>query len=134
MGAVAIEQPVKTARLNKQKVRDGVATAMRLSRQVFEASSQRNVMISVGLVLLLVASSVGVVVSAHENRKLFNTLSQLQAERDQYQREWSQLLLEQSALSAHGRVERLAAERFGMVVPGREDIVLVPLMSPARAR
>lgn len=134
MGAVAIEQPVKTARLNKQKVRDGVATAMRLSRQVFEASSQRNVMISVALVLLLVASSVGVVVSAHENRKLFNTLSQLQAERDQYQREWSQLLLEQSALSAHGRVERLAAERFGMVVPGREDIVLVPLMSPARAR
>ncbi len=134
MGAVAIERPVKTARLNKQKVRDGVATAMRLSRQVFEASSQRNVMISVGLVLLLVASSVGVVVSAHENRKLFNTLSQLQAERDQYQREWSQLLLEQSALSAHGRVERLAAERFGMVVPGREDIVLVPLMSPARAR
>lgn len=134
MGAVAIERPVKTARLNKQKVRDGVATAMRLSRQVFEASSQRNVMISVGLVLLLVASSVGVVVSAHENRKLFNTLSQLQAERDEYQREWSQLLLEQSALSAHGRVERLAAERFGMVVPGREDIVLVPLMSPARAR
>ena len=84
--------------------------------------------------LLLVASSIGVVVSAHENRGLFNTLSQLQAERDRYQSEWSQLLLEQSALSAHGRVENLAAERFNMVVPGRQDIVLVPLMSPAASQ
>lgn len=133
MGAVAIEQPVKAARLNKQRMRVGVATAVRISRQVFDATRQRNVMISMALVTLLVASSIGVVVSAHENRELFNTLSQLQGERDRYQQEWSQLLLEQSALSAHGRVEKLAAERFGMVVPGRQDIVLVPLMSPALA-
>ncbi|MBC7182701.1 MAG: cell division protein FtsL, partial [Marinobacter sp.] len=83
---------------------------------------------------LLVASSIGVVVSAHENRELFNTLSQLHAERDRYQSEWSQLLLEQSALSAHGRVENLAAERFNMVVPGRQDIVLVPLISPVASQ
>jgi len=130
MGAVAIEQPVKTTKLNKQTVRVGVATAVRISRQVFDATRQRNVMISLALAALLVASSIGVVVSAHENRELFNTLSQLQGDRDRYQQEWSQLLLEQSALSAHGRVEKLAAERFGMVVPGRQDIVLVPLMSP----
>ncbi|MBW7472919.1 cell division protein FtsL [Marinobacter sp. F4218] len=133
MGAVAIEQPVKTAKLNKQRMRDGVATAVRISRQVFDATRQRNVMISLALVTLLLASSIGVVVSAHENRELFNTLSHLQGERDRYQQEWSQLLLEQSALSAHGRVENLAAERFGMVVPGRQDIVLVPLMSPTSA-
>lgn len=130
MGAVAIEQPVKTTKLNKQTVRVGVATAVRISRQVFDATRQRNVMISLALAALLVVSSIGVVVSAHENRELFNTLSQLQGDRDRYQQEWSQLLLEQSALSAHGRVEKLAAERFGMVVPGRQDIVLVPLMSP----
>ena len=82
------------------------------------------------LVMLLIVSSLGVVVSAHENRELFNSLSQLQEQRDNYQREWSQLLLEQSALSAHGRVEQLASERFGMVVPGKQDIVLVPLMAP----
>lgn len=130
MGAVAIEQPTKTARLNKQRVRDGVATAVRLSQQVFAALQQKRVLVSMGLVLLLIASSLGVVVSAHENRELFNTLSQLQEKRDSYQREWSQLLLEQSALSAHGRVERLASERFDMVVPGKQDIVLVPLMAP----
>ncbi|MCL7944467.1 cell division protein FtsL [Marinobacter sp. ATCH36] len=130
MGAVAIERPTKTARLNKQRVRDSVATAVRLSQQVFAALQQKHVLISMGLVMLLVMSSLGVVVSAHENRELFNTLSQLQQQRDNYQREWSQLLLEQSALSAHGRVEQLAAERFDMVVPGKQDIVLVPLMAP----
>ncbi|MBI43582.1 cell division protein FtsL [Marinobacter lutaoensis] len=134
MGAVVIERPAKTARLNKQRVRDGVATAVRLSRQVFEATRRREVLVSLGLVGVLLASSVGVVVAAHENRTLFNTLAELQGERDRYQREWSQLLLEQSALSAHGRVEKLAAERLGMVVPGREDIVLVPLMSPVASR
>lgn len=130
MGAVAIEPAVKTAGLNKQKVKDGLASAVRVSQQVFESLQQKQVLISVALVGLLVASSIGVVVSAHKNRELFNTLSQLQGERDQYQREWSQLLLEQSALSAHSRVESLAAQRFGMVVPGKEDIVLVPLMAP----
>jgi cell division protein FtsL len=129
MGAVAIEQPVRTAKLNKQKVRDGVATAVRISQQVFAAGRQKNVLISLALIALLLVSSIGVVISAHDTREMFNTLSQLQGERDQYHREWSQLLLEQSALSAQSRVESLAAQRFNMVVPGRHDIVLVPLMS-----
>ncbi|HKK55053.1 cell division protein FtsL [Marinobacter sp.] len=132
MGAVAIEPRTgtKASGLNRQRVRDGLSTAVRLSRQVFVALRQPQAVISVVLLALLLISSLGVVVSAHENRELFNTLSQLQAERDGYQREWSQLLLEQSALSAHGRVERLASERFGMSVPGKEDVVLVPVMAP----
>ena len=54
MGAVAIEQPTKTARLNRKRVRDGVATAVRLSNQVFTALQQKRVLITVGLVMLLV--------------------------------------------------------------------------------
>ncbi|KAA1173119.1 cell division protein FtsL [Marinobacter salinexigens] len=131
MGAVAIEQPTRSAKISKQTMRDGVVTAVRISRQVFDATKQRNVLVSLVLASLLLVSAIGVVAGAYENRSLFNTLSHLQSERDGYQREWSQLLLEQSALSAHGRVEKLAAERFDMVVPGRQDIVLVPLMSPA---
>lgn len=134
MGAVAIEQPTKATRLSKQRVREGVATAVRLSRQVFDTTREGRVVVTLALVAVLTLSAIGVVVSAHENRELFNTLSGLQQQRDAYQREWSQLLLEQSALSAHGRVEHLAAERFNMVVPGRQDIVLVPLMSPVAAK
>lgn len=134
MGAVAIEQPTKTTRISKQRVRDGVATAVRLSRQVFDSTRETRVVVTLALVGVLTLSAIGVVVSAHENRELFNTLSGLQQQRDAYQREWSQLLLEQSALSAHGRVEHLAAERFSMVVPGRQDIVLVPLMTPGAVK
>ena len=130
MGAVAIEPKTKTAGLSRQRVRDGLSTALRLSRQVFVALQQRQAVISVVLVALLLVSALGVVVSAHQNRDLFNTLSELQSKRDGYQREWSQLLLEQSALSAHGRVEQLASERFGMSVPGKQDVVLVPVMAP----
>ncbi|NWO08343.1 MAG: cell division protein FtsL [Alteromonadaceae bacterium] len=134
MGAVAIEQPTKTGSLARQRVRDGLATAVRLSRQVFRATSEPRVLVTLALLVVLAASSIGVAVAAYQNRTLFNTLSGLQDQRDAYQQEWSQLLLEQSALSAHGRVERLASERFGLVVPGREDIVLVPLMSSTAAR
>ena len=132
MGAVAIEERVKTARLNTQVVRDGVTSALRISRQVFAATRQLNVLVSLVLVAVLIASAIGVVVSAHKNRILFNDLSHLHEERDHFQREWSQLLLEQSALSAHGRVESLASTLFDMVVPGRQDIVLVPLLAPAK--
>ena len=128
MGAVAVEQKTKTTVLNRQRVRDGLSTAVRLSRQVFAALQQRQALISVALVALLLVSALGVVVSSYQNRTLFNGLAELQAERDAYQREWSQLLLEQSALSAHGRVERLASERFGMAVPGKQD--MVPVMAP----
>ena len=132
MGAVAIEERVQTRRLNTRVVRNGVASALRISNQVFVATRQSNVLISLLLVAMLLASAIGVVISAHENRVLFNGLSQLHDERDGFQREWSQLLLEQSALSAHGRVESLASTRFDMVVPGRQDIVLVPLVVPAK--
>ena len=130
MGAVLVEQKTGVARPHRQRVKAGLSRAVRLSRQVFGALRQRQAIISMVLVALLLVSALGVVVSAHQNRVLFNSLSELQAERDGYQREWSQLLLEQSALSAHGRVEQLASSRFGMSVPGKEDIVLVPILAP----
>ena len=64
MGAVAIEQPVKTNRINKQRVREGVATAVRLSRQVFDATRESRVLVTLVLVAVLTLSSIGVVVSA----------------------------------------------------------------------
>ncbi len=126
MGAVTLEKPVKTAVLNKEKVREGLSTALRLSQLIFRGLGQRNVMVSLALVLVLIASAIGVVVSSHQNRQLFNGLSLLQQQRDGYQREWSQLLLEQSSLGAHGRIEQRAAEQLGMTVPGKQDIILVP--------
>ncbi|UDL04342.1 cell division protein FtsL [Marinobacter sp. CA1] len=131
MGAVTLERPVKATKLNRDAVKAGFSSAYRLSRRIFVSLAQRDLVITLGLVAVLIASALGVVVSAHTNRGLFNELSTLQDQRDAYQRQWSQLLLEQSALSAHGRIEHLAGDSLGMVVPGKQDIVLVPLASPA---
>lgn len=125
MGAVTIERPTRATKLNRQTVRAGFSTAYRLSRQVFAALGQSNILVTMALVVVLIASAIGVVVSVHTNRGLFNELTQLQDKRDDYQREWSQLLLEQSALSAHSHIEQLASEQLNMVVPGKRDIVLV---------
>ncbi len=125
MSAVTLAQPPKKAALNRQTVREGLTTTLGLSRQIFRALCQRSVAISFALVLTLIGSSIGVVVSAHQNRELFNELAQLHAQRDHFEREWSQLLLEQSALSAQSRIERRAADKLGMVAPDRDHIVLV---------
>ncbi|MDX1800663.1 MAG: cell division protein FtsL [Marinobacter sp.] len=125
MSAVTLERPPKKATLNRQVVREGLSSTLGLSRQIFQALCQRNVAISFALVLTLIGSAIGVVVSGHQNRVLFNQLAQLHAQRDHFEREWSQLLLEQSALSAQSRIERRASDKLGMVVPEKDQIVLV---------
>jgi cell division protein FtsL len=125
MSAVTIERPPKEAVFNRQKVRRGLSSTVGLSRRIFSELYRKNVAISLALVLALIGSALGVVVSSHENRQLFNQLSELHAERDDYQREWSQLLLEESALSAHSGIERRASDQMSMVLPDRNSIVLV---------
>ncbi|MFE8072776.1 cell division protein FtsL [Marinobacteraceae bacterium S3BR75-40.1] len=110
----------------RQRWRETVGAALRVSRRIFRALGRKDVRVTLVLLIALAGSAIGVVYAAHLNRSLFNTLSSLQDERDAYQREWSQLLLEQSALSAHGRVEHLATTRMDMQVPGRDQIVVVP--------
>ena len=126
MSAVTVEKPARAPVLTRNHVRTRVSDALKLSAKIFHALAEPRVVVTLGLAALLIGSAIGVAVSAHQNRELYNILSELQLQRDAYQRQWSQLLLEQSALSAHGRIERKAAEELGMVVPGQENIVLVP--------
>ncbi|MCK7543863.1 cell division protein FtsL [Marinobacter bryozoorum] len=132
MSAVTLEKPAKTSVLTRENVRGRVSDAFRLSARIFRTLAEPKIVVTLGLAALLIGSAIGVAISAHQNRELYNSLSVLQAERDAYQRQWSQLLLEQSALSAHGRIERKAVEDFEMVVPGREHIVLVPYSNADR--
>lgn len=79
------------------------------------------------LVVLTLGSGVAVVYTKHENRKLFMELQKLYKARDRLDDEWGRLLLEQSTLARQGRVERLARERLGMVIPGSTEVVIVKL-------
>lgn len=86
---------------------------------------QRILMVVTLLFSLVLASAVLLVYSKHQSRKLFVELQQLKHEVDALNTEWSQLQLEQSAWSGHGRIERIARKQLSMVMPKSDDVVFV---------
>jgi cell division protein FtsL len=77
------------------------------------------------LVLAVMVSAEAVVSSKHESRKLFVQLQGLEKARDRMNVEWGRLQLEQGTWATHGRVERIARKRLGMVIPKNEQVVIV---------
>ena len=78
----------------------------------------------VALVLVMV-SSVAVVYSSYETRRLVASHQRLQQENNAMQVEWGQLLLEQSTRGSYNRVEQLAGTKLKMRVPAPNEIVMV---------
>ena len=77
------------------------------------------------LLVLVMASAFAVILSKHENRKLFVELEQLRMQVDELNVEWGRLQLEQSAWSAHGRIERIARKRLNMKLPAASEVVYI---------
>jgi len=77
------------------------------------------------LLALVVVSSLGVVYSKHQSRKLFVELQALGEARDSMDVEWGQLQLEQSTLTMQGKIESAARERLGMVSLTTDRMVIV---------
>jgi len=86
---------------------------------------QRILIVVTLLFSLVLASAILLIYSKHQSRKFFVELQQLKVEVDALNTEWSQLQLEQSAWSGHGRIERIARERLSMVMPESGDVVFV---------
>lgn len=85
----------------------------------------RSVLFVMLLWLAALASAAGVVWAKHRSRELFIELQKLQAQRDTLEIESGQLLLEQSAWSAHAFVEQVAMQRLHMVTPPQRSIDIV---------
>ncbi|WP_022956622.1 cell division protein FtsL [Perlucidibaca piscinae] len=77
------------------------------------------------VILALVAASVAVAFSVHKSRLNLAQLQALQAERDQLEVEWGQLLLEQQAWGAYGRIGKVAVDEMGMRPPAPQEIMMV---------
>ncbi|MFT4652565.1 MAG: cell division protein FtsL [Kangiellaceae bacterium] len=73
----------------------------------------------------MVGSAVAVIISTHENRQLVIAQEQLVKQKDALDIEWRHLIIEQSSLTEHNRIERAMAEKLGMKRPTREDEVLL---------
>ncbi len=77
------------------------------------------------LLIVTVVSALAVIYSAFLYRQAFNSQQQLFQRRDGLEVEWGQLLLEQSALAAHSRIEKTVTKRLDMYVPAPDEIVVV---------
>ncbi len=81
------------------------------------------IVITTFLLALVLGSSFGVIYSKHQSRKLFVELQLLRKQIDDIDIEWGRLQLEQSAWSAHGRIEKIASKRLNMKLPVADEIV-----------
>jgi len=86
---------------------------------------QRILLIVTLMFVAVLATAIGLVYSKHQTRKLFVELQQLNKEVVSLNTEWGRLQLEQSAWSDHGRIERIARERLGMVIPEAEQLAFI---------
>jgi cell division protein FtsL len=89
-------------------------------------TQRRRILLVVTLLFsMLLGSAILLIYSKHQSRKFFVELQQLKYQVDVLNTEWSQLQLEQSAWSGHGRIERIARNRLSMVMPEPGDVVFV---------
>jgi cell division protein FtsL len=79
------------------------------------------------LFLTLLVSAGAVILSAHNNRQLSISLERLMQEKDQLVVQWRNLILEQSALTEHNRIETLVSKQLNMRRPEADDEVVVKI-------
>lgn len=81
--------------------------------------------LNVILIVLVLASALGLVSSQHQSRKLFSEIERLQSREQALEVEWNQLQLEQSTWAAHARVEKVARARLNMTTPDAQHILVI---------
>lgn len=86
----------------------------------------RNAKIPLILLIAILVSGIFVVITVHRTRLLTAEREQLVLERDALDIEWRNLILEEHALGAHSRVERIATETLHMqhVDLSKENIII----------
>jgi cell division protein FtsL len=75
--------------------------------------------------VVCVLTSMALVYTKHESRKLFVELEGLTHERDDLNIEWGQLQIEQSTWATHARIERVATDDLSLVRPESTDIYVI---------
>tara|TARA_B110000879_G_C10771546_1_gene355483 strand:- start:71 stop:352 length:282 start_codon:yes stop_codon:yes gene_type:complete len=73
----------------------------------------------------VVLSALAVVFVTNESRNNLNQLEILRREKAQLHVDWGRFLLEQSAWSSFGRIERIATDKLGMSVPSGKQLIMV---------
>lgn len=84
-------------------------------------TKQTMLLVLVGGIIL--CQALAVIYSKQTRRLLHAQLQALYATRDKLQVEWSKLLLEQGTWQTETRVEKIAREQLGMVIPDKTNVI-----------
>jgi len=76
------------------------------------------------LVVVNIASALGLVYTTHLVRQSTAELQQLRTESYDHDAQYGRLLLESSALGGHARIDALATE-MGMIEPAENQVVII---------
>jgi cell division protein FtsL len=79
------------------------------------------------ILLLIFASAMGVVFTTHHTRQAITEKDQALMERERLDNEWRNLLLEETALAEHSRVQSVAKQDLEMTRPDSDKEVIIQL-------
>ncbi len=82
----------------------------------------KTVVLVCGLAVLVMMSAFQLLTTRYETRLLVIRLQELQVQRDELERDWGQLLLEQGTWSTHSRIEDLARSKLNMTIPNVKQL------------
>lgn len=77
------------------------------------------------LVLLNVATAMGIVYTKHKSRMQFKSMRVTQKAIDNANVEWGRLQIEESTLARFGRIEDIATKKLNMRMPEHSEIKMV---------
>ena len=77
------------------------------------------------LLVLIFASAMGVVLTTHDTRQAVSKLDQVQSKRLQLDNEWRNLIIEETALAEHSRVQDVAHSDLDMKRPDADKEVVI---------
>ncbi|HNE25929.1 MAG TPA: cell division protein FtsL [Pseudomonadales bacterium] len=77
------------------------------------------------LILSVMGSALGVIISAFENRRYLAEIESLRADARNMQVLWGQYLVEKNTWAAYGRVHDMAEKDLGMQAPQTDKIIVV---------
>ena len=102
----------------------------RFQLAVMESRPSSGLLLPLVLSVLVIGSALWATRVKHENRSLTTDIERARVDRERMQMEWSQLQLEEAALSHHARIERAARDQLGMAEP--RDYVIVDQSAATR--
>ncbi len=79
----------------------------------------------IALISLCFISALLVIWVRHEHRLTFIALQKTEQQRDKFEHDWEQLLLEQSTWLQPQRIEQLAKEKLQMQIPETDKIIFI---------